>query len=61
MSWLQVFVISKGIFPLQGAIVMQLWTVLWHVVLKGKRGEGFVIGIPKNTVSLFKNTPRIQK
>lgn len=52
MIWLQVFVISKGIFPLQGAIVIQLWTVLWHVVLKGKHGEGFVIGIPKNTVSL---------
>lgn len=52
MSWLQVFVILKGIFPLQGAIVIRLWTVLWHVVLKRKRGKGFVIGIPKNTVSL---------
>lgn len=34
MSWLRVFVILKGIFPLQGAIVMQLWTVLQHVIFK---------------------------
>lgn len=47
MSWLQVFVISKGIFPLQGAIIIQLWTVLWHVVLERKHGEGFVFAVSK--------------
>lgn len=46
MSWLQVFVISKGIFPLQGAIVIQLWTLLWHVAVKRKCEEGFVFSIP---------------
>lgn len=43
----------KRHFSLQGAIVIQLWTVLWHV-LKRRHQKGFVIGIPKNTVSLFK-------
>lgn len=56
MSLLQVFVISKGIFPLQGAIVIQLWTVLWHVVLKGTRGAGFVIGVKKYSRSVKKHT-----
>lgn len=47
MSWLQVFVISKGIFPLQAAIVIQSWTLLRHVALKRKCEEGFVFSIPK--------------
>lgn len=47
MSWLQVFVILKGIFPLQGAIVKQLWTVLQHVIFKENVERDLLLALVK--------------
>ena len=66
MSRLQVFVILKDIFPLQGAIVIQMWTLLWHVVLKRKRRkkkmwrgrDRFVLGVFPKILSVKKQNSK---